>query len=624
MAKLARALNVDSLADVDLRQLAKKVRAQGRGRDTVLAHITPQEARLLKRRGGRGSINPKTGLPEFEDDFYDFGGGDYGGDYGGGDGGGDTNVVYEYYDQPAQDATGSYEQPAAVPDATGSYEFPTESVPGSGPAAAQDPNVQLLSATQGQTAATDDFPTDADGNPIVPPDSDEAGVATARAAFDARNAETARIADLADTDPERMRYEADIATRATQEPDFLSRLSSSLGLGNLGLGGNGIGGLLGNAALMRLLAAGGATAAAVRGGNQAQNQANDAANQIRNIAQDPIAAANTAQTQLAGLADNTRAAANTAQTQLGGLADNTRAATNTVQAGIANLATDQQKRVDTAVAQIQQLADTANLRAVDVQKGLATIATNTGLRAADIQAQYNKIANPYQTQGAELARMGLSGGLTPAMAQAFQAAEARLAQQGIGRGGVAAAQSANQLEALRGQLLGEEYKQGLATQQIGDRYAQQGIAASTAQANLADQLNNQALMAGLNQYNYANTLGVSGGTTGLAGSSAANALAASGIQTGLTGNAQANALAQSGIQTGLTSNAQANALAQSGINAALQAAGIRDQYLIQALQTGLQGNAQARTAMQNLFTQIGGFLGGGTGGGNTATTTART
>ncbi len=73
MARLARALQTDSLADVDLRQLAKKVRAKGRGRDTVLAHITPQEAALLKARGGRGSINPDTGLPEFEDDFADFG-----------------------------------------------------------------------------------------------------------------------------------------------------------------------------------------------------------------------------------------------------------------------------------------------------------------------------------------------------------------------------------------------------------------------------------------------------------------------------------------------------------------------------------------------------------------------
>ena len=59
----------------DLAALAQVLRSKGRGRDTVLAHITPQEAALLKRRGGRGSINPDTGLPEFEngDISFDFG-----------------------------------------------------------------------------------------------------------------------------------------------------------------------------------------------------------------------------------------------------------------------------------------------------------------------------------------------------------------------------------------------------------------------------------------------------------------------------------------------------------------------------------------------------------------------
>ena len=53
----------------DLPTLAEMIRSKGRGRDTILAHITPKEAALLKRRGGRGSTNPDTGLPEFEDDF---------------------------------------------------------------------------------------------------------------------------------------------------------------------------------------------------------------------------------------------------------------------------------------------------------------------------------------------------------------------------------------------------------------------------------------------------------------------------------------------------------------------------------------------------------------------------
>ena len=56
----------------DLPALAELIRSQGRGRDTILAHITPQEAALLKKRGGSGSMNPATGLPEFQEDFsYD-------------------------------------------------------------------------------------------------------------------------------------------------------------------------------------------------------------------------------------------------------------------------------------------------------------------------------------------------------------------------------------------------------------------------------------------------------------------------------------------------------------------------------------------------------------------------
>jgi hypothetical protein len=50
--------------------LAEMIRAKGRGKDTVLAHITPREAALLKKRGGAGSINPDTGLLEYYEDDY--------------------------------------------------------------------------------------------------------------------------------------------------------------------------------------------------------------------------------------------------------------------------------------------------------------------------------------------------------------------------------------------------------------------------------------------------------------------------------------------------------------------------------------------------------------------------
>jgi len=44
---------------------ARILASKGRNGDTMLAHITPEEARLLRSRGGSGTINPETGLPEF-------------------------------------------------------------------------------------------------------------------------------------------------------------------------------------------------------------------------------------------------------------------------------------------------------------------------------------------------------------------------------------------------------------------------------------------------------------------------------------------------------------------------------------------------------------------------------
>jgi len=46
-------------------EAARIVANQGRYGDTMLAHITPEEARMLRRQGGSGTINPTTGLPEY-------------------------------------------------------------------------------------------------------------------------------------------------------------------------------------------------------------------------------------------------------------------------------------------------------------------------------------------------------------------------------------------------------------------------------------------------------------------------------------------------------------------------------------------------------------------------------
>ena len=48
-----------------LPDLAERLRRQGRNGDTIIAHINPIEARLLKSLGGAGTKNPKTGVQEY-------------------------------------------------------------------------------------------------------------------------------------------------------------------------------------------------------------------------------------------------------------------------------------------------------------------------------------------------------------------------------------------------------------------------------------------------------------------------------------------------------------------------------------------------------------------------------
>ena len=53
-----------------LNYILEQVRKKGRNGDTILAHINPLEAKMLKAAGGSGTINPKTGLPEFRGGFF--------------------------------------------------------------------------------------------------------------------------------------------------------------------------------------------------------------------------------------------------------------------------------------------------------------------------------------------------------------------------------------------------------------------------------------------------------------------------------------------------------------------------------------------------------------------------
>lgn len=61
----APAAGAQGFARGGLAVAAEKLRRAGRDGDTILAHINPAEARMLKAAGGSGTINPVTGLPEF-------------------------------------------------------------------------------------------------------------------------------------------------------------------------------------------------------------------------------------------------------------------------------------------------------------------------------------------------------------------------------------------------------------------------------------------------------------------------------------------------------------------------------------------------------------------------------
>jgi hypothetical protein len=66
LSPIVQGLQPAGMAEGGLADVASYLASQGRGGDSILAHITPEEAAMLRRRGGSGTINPMTGLPEFK------------------------------------------------------------------------------------------------------------------------------------------------------------------------------------------------------------------------------------------------------------------------------------------------------------------------------------------------------------------------------------------------------------------------------------------------------------------------------------------------------------------------------------------------------------------------------
>jgi hypothetical protein len=373
----------------------------------VLAHITPAEAKLLKARGGRGSINPKTGLPEFEDD--DFGGFDFGGD-------GNQQI----YDSGADLAPQNYSGDGGPDEA---------------PALA----AALESDTTQRGPTTYTPPSNL---PLPGPGADPASAdaTAARTAFDTAYPDVASIANA----NEAAGVRADQA--AAQSPGFLERLTSGLGLGGLGN--------ISGTDLARLGLAG----AGVGLGVQARNAA--------------LAAARKAQTD------------------------------------------------------IQGIGDTAAKRADDVRTDLSNVSVNIASRADPAKADFQALAEPYQKQGRELIQAALSGTLSPASAQTYQAAEARMNQAQSRSGGVGAAQGVAQLETLRQSLLSNQYQEGLKVQQYGDQLARQGITTGLAQANLGSAAEADAIKSALAAAGISDTYTLRAIQAGLAGNTEASRLSA--------------------------------------------------------------------------------------------------
>jgi hypothetical protein len=90
--------------DTKLKQIAQDLQSYGRNGDTMLAHITPEEAEILTLLGGSGTINPNTGLPEYFGGFGGFISSALGGaaDFIGGALGGITDAVGSFVDNPAK------------------------------------------------------------------------------------------------------------------------------------------------------------------------------------------------------------------------------------------------------------------------------------------------------------------------------------------------------------------------------------------------------------------------------------------------------------------------------------------------------------------------------------------
>ena len=104
--------------------------------------------------------------------------------------------------------------------------------------------------------------------------------------------------------------------------------------------------------------------------------------------------------------------------------------------------------------------------------------------------QMQQLAQPYQQAGQQAQAAAQRGELLPVGQQSLQAAQAQIAQGIEKRGGVGAQQAATQIEALRQQLLQQQYDYGLKLSGIGDNIALGAIKTGMQADQYVNQLTN--------------------------------------------------------------------------------------------------------------------------------------
>jgi len=124
---------------------------------------------------------------------------------------------------------------------------------------------------------------------------------------------------------------------------------------------------------------------------------------------------------------------------------------------------------------------------------LGVIGAGTARRAGE-EGQAGKreiqaMAAPYQAQGQQLQAAAQRGELTPTGQQAIAAARAQAAQGAERRGGVGAQQTEAQVQALRQQLLSQQFDYGLKLANIGDQMAMGAIRTGLQADQYVNQLN---------------------------------------------------------------------------------------------------------------------------------------